>query len=82
VDPERNLQRDRRAAALLDALESLPPHLREAFTYCDLQGVPIERAAEELGIKPGNLRVRAHRARARIRKQLIADGWIDEGARS
>ena len=37
---------------------------------CDLRDMSTEEAAAELGISPGNLRVRATRARARIRVAL------------
>lgn len=68
---------DRRRAAVLQAvLETLPGGWREAFVLCDVQGLSPAEAAERLGIKPGNVRVRAARARARIRCELERLGWI------
>ena len=76
TDPEGVHLRERRAAVLLAALETLPPRLREAFVLCDMQGVAVHEAAAELGVTPGNLRVRATRARARIRGELVRLGWL------
>jgi len=79
-DPEGAHLRQRRAEVLLAVLETLPPPLREAFVLCDLEDVPIQQAAAELGISPGNLRVRATRARARIRSELTRLGWLSEAS--
>ena len=68
TSPEHRVVRDRRAEALLAALETLSPSLREAFVLCELNGMSAAEAARELGITPGNFRVRATRARARLRK--------------
>ena len=75
-DLEGEHLRQRRAEALLAALASLPEPLREAFVLCDLQELSTRDAAEELGVSPGNLRVRATRARARIREELTRRGWL------
>lgn len=79
-DPEGAHLRQRRAEVLLVVLASLPEPLREAFVLCDLQELPTATAAAELGVTAGNLRVRATRARAKIREQLIHLGWlVDDG---
>lgn len=80
ADLEHDHLRQRRAEALLAALETLPEPLREAFVLCDLQEVPAQQAAAELGVSPGNLRVRATRARARIREELTRLGWLQGDA--
>ncbi len=67
----------RRAEALVAVLDSLPGHLREAFVLRDLKRHSPAEAAEMLGISRGNLRVRATRARARIRRELVRLGWRD-----
>lgn len=79
ADPEGDHVRRRRAEVLLAILETLPVPLREAFVACDLQEQPIQQAAAELGVSPGNLRVRATRARARIRGELERLGWLTDG---
>lgn len=76
--PDDRVLARRRAQALDEALAELPSHLREAFVLCDVHGMSSAQAAEEFGISPGNLRVRATRARARLRKRLAALGLIDE----
>lgn len=76
--------RQRHAEVLMSVLDTLPPALREAFVMCDLREVPLPEAAADLGISINNLRVRATRARARIRDELTRLGWVsaapDEGA--
>ena len=80
ADPEGAHLRQRRAEVLLAVLETLPETLREAFVLCDMQGVSTEEAAATLGVSPGNLRVRATRARAKIRAELVRLGWLtDDG---
>ncbi len=75
-DPEGGHLSKLRAQTLLAVLDDLPEHLREAFVLCDLRDMSTEEAATELGISPGNLRVRATRARARIRVALTELGWL------
>ncbi|MBZ5711594.1 RNA polymerase sigma factor [Nannocystis pusilla] len=76
ADPEGAHLRQKRAEVLLAVLDTLPAPLREAFVLCDLQEMPVQAAAAELGVSPGNLRVRATRARARIRGELVRLGWL------
>ncbi len=66
----------RRAEAVYAILEGLPSHLREAFVLRDLEGFSPADAAAQLGISPGNLSVRASRARERIRQELERLGWL------
>lgn len=82
ADPEGAHLRQRRAEVLLAVLETLPESLREAFVLCDLQGMPVAEAAAELGVLPGNLRVRATRARAKIRDELVRLGWLTDAENS
>jgi RNA polymerase sigma-70 factor (ECF subfamily) len=67
------VHRKQRVKALYAAMEALPDQLRVAFVLRDLEGLSPEEAAQRLDITPGNLAVRATRARQRIRKQLV--GW-------
>jgi RNA polymerase sigma-70 factor (ECF subfamily) len=66
-----------RARALLTALETLAPKLREAFVLRDLLGMASSEAAQLLDISPGHLAVRSHRARAKLREVLTERGWAD-----
>lgn len=65
-----------RARLVYAILEDLPEHLREAFMLRDLEGLSPAEAAAQLGITPGNLAVRACRARERIRKELETLGVL------
>lgn len=81
TDPEGAHLRQRRAEVLLAVLETLPESMREAFVVCDLQQMPVAEAAATLGVTAGNLRVRATRARTKIRGELVRLGWLaDHGA--
>lgn len=72
----------RRAEVLSAVVAELPEHLRDAFVSLDVLALPHPEAAARLGISEGNLRVRATRARARIRERLTELGWLQrpEGA--
>lgn len=67
----------KKTEALYAVLETLPENLREAFVLRDLQGNSPAEAAAKLGITPGNLSVRASRARERIRQELERLGWLN-----
>jgi RNA polymerase sigma-70 factor (ECF subfamily) len=75
--PDQNVLRDHRAEALLAGLETLPHHLREAFLLSDVHGLPAAEAGEHLGISAGNVRVRAARARARLRERFEDLGLVE-----
>lgn len=76
VDVDRVHMAKRKAEALYAVLETLPDHLREAFVLRDLEGLSPAEGAAQLGITPGNLSVRATRARERIRRELESRGWL------
>lgn len=77
-DGDNELTRERRADALNEALVTLPQSLREAFVLKDVQGVSAAEGAEQLGVTVGNFRVRASRARARLRSQFERLGLVDD----
>ncbi len=52
------------------AIAALPDALRTAFVLRDLEELSTEEAAETLGISPGALKVRLHRARLLLREHL------------
>lgn len=61
---DRAIEREQQhglAARIRAALSSLPSNQREVVTMHKLQGRPMAEIAEELGIREGTLRVRAHR---------------------
>ncbi len=61
---DRAIEREQQlglAARIRAALSSLPTSQREVVTMHKLQGRPMAEIAEELGVREGTLRVRAHR---------------------
>jgi RNA polymerase sigma factor (sigma-70 family) len=53
-------------------LPTLSPGYAEVIEAIDLEGEPSAVAAARLGLSPGNLRVRLHRARRQLRERLEA----------
>jgi RNA polymerase sigma-70 factor (ECF subfamily) len=51
-------------------LPTLKPEYAEAVEQVELQQKPVESVAKELGISPGNLRVRLHRGRKQLQERL------------
>jgi len=76
-EPERDLERRNRAKALSAALEKLAPNLRETFILRDVQGLAVDEVAERLQTTPGNIRVRANRARGKLRAILQDMGALE-----
>jgi len=58
-------------------LERLPPALRESFQLVKLEGLSVAQAAEVLGITPGMVKVRTHRARVALERAALARGARD-----
>jgi RNA polymerase sigma-70 factor (ECF subfamily) len=79
-DPDRAHQQDLRMRVLYQVLATLPEHLREVFILRELEGTSTREVAEQLGITPNNVAVRAARARAKIREELTRLGWLGGGA--
>jgi RNA polymerase sigma-70 factor (ECF subfamily) len=77
LDLEARHLRSQRANVLSDALQTLPASLREVFVLRDVQGLPVDEVAARLSITAGNVRVRANRARAKIREELGRLGWLE-----
>jgi RNA polymerase sigma-70 factor (ECF subfamily) len=57
-----------------DALAALPDRFLAAVTLVDVDGLSYKEAAEVLGVPIGTVMSRLHRARARMRKRLVAAG--------
>ncbi|MCA9707977.1 MAG: RNA polymerase sigma factor [Myxococcales bacterium] len=77
-DPEALHLRDQRVRVLSRLLETLPVSYREVFVLRDVQGLEVAEVAQRLGISAGNVRVRANRARNRLRSELFRLGWLEE----
>ena len=59
IEQEREQAQVRRVRA---AIDRLPPTQREVVKMHKLSGMPMAEISEQLGVRPGALRVRAHRA--------------------
>src|SRR6201997_1361966 len=69
--PLEALERKELREALRKAVASLPDIYREVFTLRDMEELNIEETAEALGINPGAVKVRLHRARIMLQKRLV-----------
>jgi RNA polymerase sigma factor (sigma-70 family) len=65
---------ERGGRVLVEALADLPEIDREVLELVDIAGLAPKEAALALGIAPGALRIRLHRARTRLRKLGAAKG--------
>ena len=59
---------ERDGRVLVEALAGLPEIDREVLELVDIAGLTPKEAASTLGIAPGALRIRLHRARLRLRR--------------
>lgn len=68
--PETSLMRRENAKRLRDAIRQLPPDYRLILVLHDMEELSDEDIAEITGLRPGTIRVRLHRARLFVRKEL------------
>lgn len=68
--PSETLERAEVRKLLRDAIESLPPIYRDIFTLRDVQELAVSECAEALGIGLSAAKVRLHRARLLLQKEL------------
>jgi RNA polymerase sigma-70 factor (ECF subfamily) len=78
--PEASLRRRENATRLRDAVQQLPPDYGLILVLHDMEDLSDEDIAEITGLRPGTIRVRLHRARLLVRKELARAGR--EGTRS
>jgi len=78
--PETSLMRRENAKRLRDAVQQLPPEYRLILVLHDMEELSDEDIAEITGLRPGTIRVRLHRARLFVRKELAKTQR--DGARS
>jgi RNA polymerase sigma-70 factor, ECF subfamily len=69
--PLEALERKELREALRVAVAELPDIYRQVFTLRDLEELNVEETAEALGINPGAVKVRLHRARMMLQKRLV-----------
>lgn len=70
VDPAVLVARTDLARTILAAIERLPRSFREPFALRELEGLDYAEIAEQLGLAPGTVRSRIHRAKALLRASL------------
>jgi RNA polymerase sigma-70 factor (ECF subfamily) len=71
VNPEMFAIRSEEAGRLRKAIEKLPPQYRIVLVLRDMEGLSDDEVAEITGLRSGTVRVRLHRARLYVRKELM-----------
>lgn len=71
INPESFAIRSQEAARLREAIQKLPPPYRIVLVMRDMEGLTDDEVAEITGLRPGTVRVRLHRARLFVRKELM-----------
>jgi len=80
VNPEAFAIRSEQAARLRDAVQKLPPQYRIVLVLRDMEGLTDDEVAEITGVRAGTVRVRLHRARLFVRKELM-QAWMARGGK-
>lgn len=75
-NPEGSLLHAEQHQLLHQAVLQIPPALRMVLVLHDMEDLTTEQVAQILDLQPGTVRVRLHRARLAVRKQMsrILDG--------
>lgn len=71
INPEMFAIRSEQAQRLRDAIQKLPPQYRIVLVLRDMEGLTDDEVAEITGLRAGTLRVRLHRARLFVRKEMM-----------
>jgi RNA polymerase sigma-70 factor, ECF subfamily len=71
INPEAFAIRSEQAGRLRDAIQKLPAQYRIILVLRDMEGLADEEVAEITGLRSGTVRVRLHRARLFVRKELV-----------
>lgn len=69
--PLEALERKELREELRKAVTALPAIYRQVFALRDLEELSIEETAQALGVNPGIVKVRLHRARIMLQKKLV-----------
>jgi RNA polymerase sigma-70 factor (ECF subfamily) len=75
VNPESFAIRSEQASRLREAVQKLPPQYRIVLVLRDMEGLTDDEVAEITGVRAGTVRVRLHRARLFVRKELMRT-WV------
>lgn len=71
IDPQAHAEVVDLRGRLRVALDALPPKLRSVVILRDIYDLPHESIAAELGISESAAKVRLHRARRKLREELL-----------
>jgi RNA polymerase sigma-70 factor (ECF subfamily) len=71
INPEAFAIRGEEAGRLRNAIQQLAPQYRIVLVLRDMEGLTDEEVAEITGLRSGTVRVRLHRARLFVRKELM-----------
>jgi len=71
INPEAFAIRSEEAGRLRHAIQRLPPQYRIVLVLRDMEGLKDEEVAEITGLRSGTVRIRLHRARLFVRKELM-----------
>jgi len=80
INPERFAIRSEAAGMLREAIQKLPAQYRIVLVLRDMEGLTDEEVAEITGFRAGTIRVRLHRARLFVRKEMTR-AWNPRHAR-
>jgi len=81
LNPESFAIRTEQAVRLREAVQKLPPQHRIVLVLRDMEGLTDDEVAEITGVRPGTVRVRLHRARLFVRKELMRTSMAQSGNR-
>jgi RNA polymerase sigma-70 factor (ECF subfamily) len=81
INPERFAIRSEEAGMLREAIQKLPAQYRIVLVLRDMEGLTDEDVAEITGLRTGTVRVRLHRARLFVRKELMK-AWKPRAGRN
>ncbi len=72
-DAVANSLRDEAIERVQDAIVNLPGDFRLPIIFKEILGLSVAETAQALGVKPETIKTRLHRARLKLRKELIAE---------
>jgi RNA polymerase sigma-70 factor, ECF subfamily len=81
VNPESLAIRSEQEHGLREAIQKLPPQYRIVLALRDMEGLSDEEVGQITGLRPGNVRVRLHRARLFVRKELVRQSQDGRGSK-
>lgn len=79
ITPEGSAISGEEGQRLREAIRYLPPHYRIILVLRDMEGFTDEEVGEITGLRPGTIRVRLHRARLFVRRELAK---VNEGVKN